>query len=71
VSQRVRNVGEYLDRLAKSGKGMEPQVREGLETYVELWRKAIAKGVVSAEDGVDDALAKLEEAGGLYEAAGD
>ena len=40
-------------------------MKEGLEIYVDLWKKAIEKGVVCAEDGVDEALKKLDRAGGL------
>ena len=63
-----KRVGEYLDELERTKGGRGPQVKEGLEAYVELWKRAIQKGVVSEEDGVDEALKKLDEAGGLYKA---
>jgi hypothetical protein len=47
------------------------QVKEGLEIYVDLWKKAIQRGVVSESDTVSEALAKLEKRGGLYTATED
>jgi hypothetical protein len=44
-------------------------VKEGMEIYLELWRRAIDRGVVSSSDEIDVAVGKVEEAGGLYEAA--
>ena len=46
-------------------------MKQGLEHYVDLWRRAIERGVVGESDRVDEALAKIEQAGGLQEAAGD
>lgn len=69
MSPGLRRVRDYLEELEKSKEDREPQVREGLETYVDLWRKAVARGIVDLEDPVDDALGKLERAGGLYKAA--
>ena len=51
-------------------EGKSEQVREGLEIYIDLWQKAIQRGVISESDGVEEALSKLEEKGGLYAAAG-
>lgn len=65
-----KRVREYLDELERTKADREPQVKEGLEIYVGLWKKAIEEGVLSAEDSVDDALRKLDEAGGLYKATG-
>jgi hypothetical protein len=71
LGDRVENVGEYLDELEKTKGDRPEQVREGLELYVDLWRRAIAKGVVEATDSVEDALEKMEAKGGLYASAGD
>ena len=43
----------------------------GLDLYIDLWEKAMERGVIEGSDTVDEALAKVEEAGGLYEAAGE
>jgi hypothetical protein len=71
LSSGLRNVRDYLKELEGTKEGRDPQVKEGLEIYVELWKKAIEKGVVNDSDGVDEALAKLEAKGGLYKAAED
>jgi hypothetical protein len=71
VSAKVRNVGDYLRELEKTKKERNEQVREGLEIYIDLWKRAIERGVVKEADGVDQALAKIENEGGLYKAAGD
>lgn len=59
----------YLNELEKSKEGRPEQVKNGLEAYVELWKKAIGKGLVSPDETVESALAKVEDAGGLYQAA--
>ncbi|MBI3859981.1 MAG: hypothetical protein HY296_07090 [Thaumarchaeota archaeon] len=64
-----KTVEKYLEDLEKVKKEKPDQVKEGLELYVDLWRKAIAAGVISSADEVDAALEKLEEKGGLYQAA--
>ena len=69
MSARVRDVRSYLEELERNKEGKGDQVKEGIEIYVGLWKKAIARGVVSEADGVDAALAKIEEKGGLYKAA--
>jgi len=66
-----KDVRTYLDELEKTGEGKTEQVREGLEIYIGLWRKALERGVIAETDGVDDALAKIESEGGLYVAAGE
>jgi hypothetical protein len=68
---RQRRVDDYLEELERTKEGRDPQVKEGLEIYVALWKKAIEKGVVSGTDAVDDALAKLDKRGGLYKAVED
>jgi len=62
-------VREYLDQLKKTKKGKPQQIREALDIYIELWEKVIEKGTVSQSDEIDAALAKIDEAGGLYQAA--
>lgn len=71
MSAKVGSVEEYLRELERSKKGKPDQIREALDVYIELWRKTIEKGVVSGTDGIDEALAKIDRAGGLYTAASD
>lgn len=69
MSPGVRRVREYLEELEASKAGREAQVKEGLEIYVDLWKKLIENGTVSEADDVDAALIKIEAKGGLYKAA--
>jgi len=62
-------VREYLDQLKETKKGKPQQIREALDIYIELWEKTIKKGTVSEGDVIDVALSKIDEAGGLYQAA--
>jgi len=62
--------GYLLELEAKKDEKPE-QVRDGIEIYVALWRKAIARGIVGSSDELASALEKLDKAGGLYAAAGD
>ena len=71
MTARVRNVRSYLEELGKTKEDRTEQVKEGLEMYIDLWKKAIERGVILETDEVDDALVKIEDAGGLYKAAGD
>lgn len=71
MTARTRDVKSYLEELEKGKTARGEQVREGLEIYIDLWRKAITRGVVSESDAVDSALAKVEHEGGLYKAAGE
>jgi hypothetical protein len=71
LTSRVKDVRTYIDELERTKEGRPEQVREGLEMYIELWEKAIERGVVAESDGVEVALAKIEETGGLYVAAGE
>jgi hypothetical protein len=71
VAARVRTLGEYLKELEKTKKGKPEQVSDALEVYVDLWRKAIEKGIVRVTDEISEALSKVEQSGGLYKAAGD
>jgi len=68
---KARDVRSYLEELEKTKEGRSEQVKEGLEIYIDLWRKAIGRGVVEETDGVDSALVKIEKEGGLYRAAGE
>jgi hypothetical protein len=67
----TRDVRSYLAELEKTKEGRSDQVKEGLEIYIGLWRKAIERGVVAETDKVDDALTKIEGGGGLYKVAED
>jgi hypothetical protein len=71
LSAKIRYVKEYLDELEKTKTDRPDQVKEGLEIYIDLWRKAIQRGVVSESDSVDEALRKIDEKGGLYKATGE
>jgi len=71
VAARVKTLGEYLKELEKTKKGKPEQVADALEVYLDLWEKAIKKGVVKVSDEISDALSKVEQSGGLYKAAGD
>ena len=67
----TKDVKTYLEELEKTKGGRAEQVREGLEIYIELWERAIQRGIVSGSDPVDLALSKIDERGGLYAAAGE
>ena len=71
MTGKAKDLRSYLFELGSTKEGRSEQVREGLEIYVDLWEKAIERGVVSETDAVDAALAKIEEKGGLYAAAGE
>jgi len=71
VAFELKSLGEYLDELEKTKEGRPDQVREGLESFIDLWRMAIEKGVVSEAEPVDEALQKVEAKGGLYKASED
>lgn len=71
MSAKAKDVREYIQELDRSKEGRNEQVRDGLEAYIGLWRRALERKVVSESDSVDVALSKIEESGGLYKAAGD
>ncbi len=71
MKAKTKNVTDYLAELEKSKGDRTDQVRMGLELYIGLWKRAMERGVIGEGDSVDDALVKIEEAGGLYEADGD
>jgi hypothetical protein len=69
LKAKARNVGDYLNDLEGSMGGRTEQVKDGLQIYIGLWKRAIEKGVVSERDDVETALVKLESKGGLYKAS--
>jgi hypothetical protein len=71
LSAKVKNVGEYLRELERDKKEKPDQVKDALEIYIDLWRKTIEKGIVDPKDDISSALAKIDEKGGLYQAAED
>lgn len=71
MSVRVKSVESYLKELRDSKKEKPQQVKDGIEIYIELWEKAIKKGIVSSDDDVESALQKIDASGGLYKAAED
>jgi len=67
----TKDLRAYLRDLDDSKEGRSEQVKEGLTIYIDLWKKAIQRGVVTESDRVDEALMKIEKKGGLYAAAGE
>ncbi len=67
MAEKVR---DYLRKLEESKEKRPEQIRDAIDIYVGLWKNAAEKGVISMEDDVEEALQKIEEAGGLYSAAG-
>jgi hypothetical protein len=62
-------VKEYLTQLRATKKGKPPQIREALDIYIALWDGVVKNGTVAEGDEIDAALSKIDEAGGLYQAA--
>ena len=62
-------VREYIDQLKETKKGKPQQIKEALDIYLGLWDKVIENGTILEKDEVSAALAKLDQAGGLYVAA--
>ncbi|MGP8125281.1 MAG: hypothetical protein ACLQEQ_05340 [Nitrososphaerales archaeon] len=71
MAPEPKKVAEYLEELEKNKDGKPDQVRDGIEIYLGLWRRALEKGVVLPSDEISAALAKVEEKGGLYKATED
>jgi len=71
MTGKARTVGDYIDELEQSKKEKPDQVREALEIYLDLWKKAVENGVVGPSDSMAVALTKIDDRGGLYESAGD
>lgn len=69
MPKQSKTVGDYLKDLRESKSSKPPQVREALEVYIDLWESAIKKRVVSKDDDIDAAIAKVDAGGGLYQAA--
>ena len=69
MAAKTKTVKEYLRELDETKKEKPDQVKDALETYINLWETAIEKGVVSDGDEIDDALSKIDAKGGLYQAA--
>jgi hypothetical protein len=65
------NATECLKELEKNKDDKPDQVRDGIEIYIGLWRRALEKGMVLPSDEISDALAKIEKKGGLYKVAED
>jgi hypothetical protein len=65
------DVGEYLKELKKA-RGEKPEgIREALKVYTQMWESVLKKGLVRREDGVVEALRKIDSQGGLYTASSD
>ena len=71
MSSRVKNVREYLKELGEAKKEKPDQVKEAIDIYIDLWKKTIEKGVVEPTDDIGTALSKIDQKGGLYQAAGE
>jgi len=70
MAAKEKTLRGYLEELERNKKGKPDEVREALEIYLELWKKAIGNGVVGPSDEMSEALTKVERSGGLYQAAG-
>jgi len=70
MAAKAGSLQDYMKELERSKKGKPDQVREALEIYLDLWKRAIENGVVGPSDRVEEAMAKIEKSGGLYNAAG-
>jgi hypothetical protein len=66
---KPRTVKAYIEELERTKEGRPEQVKEGLEVYLDLWKRTMANGVVSADDDVEAALEKIDRRGGLYASA--
>ncbi len=69
MAGKPRTVGEYLKELRKNRQGKPPQIREALGIYVEMWERLIERGVISEADPLEEALSKIDSAGGLHQAS--
>lgn len=70
MSGSAHRVRGYLAELKLRKESKPGQIRDALDIYLDLWDKAIERGIVSEDDGIDEALRKIDAAGGLYAAAG-
>lgn len=64
-----KTVKDYISELEGSSGEKPAEVRDALRIYVDLWKRAIEKGVVEPGDEIGEALAKIDQSGGLYQAA--
>ena len=64
-----KTVAHYLEELERNKKDKPDQVRDGMDVYLDLWRRAVTNGIVLPTDEMSEALSKLEKKGGLYNAA--
>ena len=64
-------VSDYLTELEKNKDEKPEQVRDGIEIYLGLWKRALEKGIVLSTDEISDAIEKVEKMGGLHKAAED
>ena len=71
MTAKMKDVRGYLEELERLKEAKPDQVREGIEIYIELWKKALERGVVTLNDEMPDALRKIDEKGGLYKATED
>ena len=69
MPHRIKTVGEYLKELKENRKEKPPEVRQALEVYIDLWESVLRNQTVEKDEEIDQALAKLEAKGGLYQAA--
>lgn len=71
LARKPKVIAEYLEELERNKDGKPDQVRDGIEIYLDLWRKALERGAVLPSDEISAALAKVEEKGGLYKVVKD
>ena len=69
MTEKAQVLGGYLSELRRAKKDKPEQIAEALEIYIRLWEAVIKKGLAGPEDGVDEALRKVDQRGGLYRAA--
>jgi hypothetical protein len=69
MTAKYKTVDEYLKELSKSKDEKPPQVKQGLEIFLDMWETVLQKGIVKRDDDIESALAKLDRLGGLYRAA--
>jgi hypothetical protein len=69
LSQRTKTVGDYLKELRETKKEKPAQVKEALEIYIDLWESALKTSLITRDEDIGEALAKLEAKGGLYQVA--
>jgi len=69
VSARVKNVKEYLKELGEAKRDKPAHIKEALQIYIDLWKKALERGIIQQTDDIDAALSKIDAQGGLYRAA--